>query len=180
VRLGFVIRLVLIGLCAAGCARETLPEDSFRLTAREVFADETERVVVLRLEAAMQQMYTVTVGEARLECQLTNSEADEGVFQSEIWLFASRLPPDANGHEHARIYMRGGDGQPIHTKTNLRASTRFTNMVEIATGTPLEKVLTVEQTNHLGKLDSPVVIARLAGQAARLLVGPAALTIRKP
>lgn len=181
VRLNLIIILVLLGLGAAGCARDTsLPEDSFRLTAKEVFADDTERVIVFRVEAATPQLYFVSVGETRLECQLGSAESEEGVFQGEIWLFASRFSQGDPGKEYARIYVRGDQGQPIHAKMNRRAITRFTNVVAIATGTPLEKVLAVESTNGVCKLDAPLVIARLAGQEARLLVSLAALTIRKP
>jgi len=138
-----------------GCGKPSIPKDSFRLTVKNHYTDENQRVSVLRIESPNGRGFRLFGDKQGWIAGLM--EQTQGLHQEEIWVTACRVESGGTTYVHAVARMEGGSASSA-TWEKPRDSR-------------LDQVFALSARDGIYKCESPVAIGRADGQNLNLLVG---------
>lgn len=146
-------------------AKETLPSNSFRLTATTVYNRSDEQIHLLTIETREPQWQQVWspgqtwggyTSNRRPDDDSLAFEAivkDQDACVGQIWIIVSRI--SRGGKDQVKIII--GNGATVR---------------ETSPGTPLNRIFSLQMKDGVYQLGEPLIIGQMNGDAVKLGVGP--------
>lgn len=162
----FTVVAVLVCLVIAGLAggyflsanQPRLPEDSFRLTVTDIFAQGDDRVTRLVIETAtdnaVETSYENPFGYGRSAWYTMERSADGRSYRKQITVLVSRVTSFDKDKDIVKVIVGQGSSAYLVPRDQ-----------------PIETTFDLTARDGLYKLDSPLVIGRQSGGNLALVVG---------